>query len=300
MRSLTLLVASLVVGAMASSALAEDEVLFQGFYRLETNAAHRGFAVLRRVRDKNTGDHTVMHYIFRRDGEGIHQAGVHSTATKEWKPLAYSYFVWQGRDLHSYVGEFRRNDQLVVRRYEEMPEFDDEIGRRYRGKLTKVVPGDVVTMTLMTKVMAATSGNEWRPGFRKTISVLSEDRANVSEVDLRIHQEQVVKGMPVYQIVGELMNEHFELMTLANGEIVGSRNKANASFTLLVANSDEAYGKLEIDERSLTRIFGNVPRGATMFESTKIRATKIDFKKVLADFGDDVVELVRPDGAKTR
>lgn len=232
---------------------AQARVLFEGFYKLEAQGVHAGYAIIRHSLDDRKDERTLAYYWMKQAGAVTTLTGVSTISTMDFKPIRY--LAWEAYDGSvTYTRGFFRYANLRITRTVE------------KGNSSRIVasgntsaPRDAVFSALISQIQAARS--EYRQGQRAWFVGLSEETSTFDTGVFRIVGSNAAAGQVVYQVVCTFLNETFEFLTTRSGEILATRSNAMNQITYLVPSRQEAVGTFGLNNELVRQTFGDVPDG---------------------------------------
>ncbi len=281
----------LCLAVLFSSLPTQAKVLFEGYYKIEVKGVHRGYVVQRHSVDDKTGQRNFSYYIYRKENGSVSQLGVKTESAENYKPLNYTYWEWLNADSTVTEGKFGPKNL-------ELTKYDGRSRKVIETFDPKPIPAITVFSSLITQIQAKSSPNDYKDGLHVAFSGFSEETGQFDKGDLKILRSTPVAAQMIYQVIGNFMNEPYEVFTFRNGEILGSRSTILDTITYLVATREEAVGDFELKKDSITKVFGNIPFGATN-NPVGQASGKLDARDVIRNFALPTAKERSPANAPT-
>ncbi len=231
--------------------MANAEITFEGFYRIENAGEHVGFSVVREELDPKTKISTIRYFIVTTDRDHkLHEVRSTSTHDARLNPLTSDYIEkTEGQEvehLHVQIKITGKNYHYVKQ--------EDKFKKQGDGKLK-----DNEFLRPMTDHVLLL--NHLKKGKAYTYDVFRDDEAAHRGGQVQVLDEATVKGHKLFQILDDSEMHPQENWLADNGQILMSRLPKVSVTSKLVPNFEMAVGEIPFKRSDLLHFFPEMPKG---------------------------------------
>ncbi len=248
------------------------ETIFEGFYRLENQDRHVGFAVQRLESNSGQGRQTLKYFI--------------STEDRDGRPRQIKATVTYGDDLRPIEYHYLGDDSGTLTRLHGLFEgdvFREEFKRKdLKGSQAEKMEPNVFFSAMVNAVLLANSPVKGKVYKYKAVK---EQEAAAFGGQVRVVDIKTVKGIKVYRLFDDFENNPLETWLTESGQAVRMNVPDRGVTSTLVEDSKSAIGELKYDKEALIDWFGYIPTGGKNVVALKqvagldkLFTTKLDTK----------------------
>ncbi len=230
--------------------IARAEIQFEGYYRIEADAKHVGFAVVRWERDPPSKNEIVKYFLHTADLENVmHRILSTEVFDPAFRPVRYEQEESTDDKPSKYVVSFRKGGLFDVAY--QAKGFSQE-------KKTGDIPEGAFLSQEINRVLAA---NKPAKGKVYKYLALNESKAVFMDGQVSVLDSKKIGGHTVYRMFDDFNVPPEEIWMLDNGQILKLKAPDRNVTCTLVHGADEAIGSLEFNRSELIKLFGEIPRG---------------------------------------
>jgi hypothetical protein len=230
--------------------LAKAEVIFEGYYKVNLEGEHRGYAIQRYEFDGNKKEFTSTYFIYVRispDGKRFTTESLVAKSNDKFQPLNYQYTaILEGKPLIIDAKFDGRNLRATVKR-----EGKDE-------RKTRVIPEGSFLSTMLLHLILQ-NGLKVGKGF--SYNAIAEEDVEVRSGTARVAAETTYKGIKAFRLEYDFKDIASVAMIAESGHVLFSEAPLQKVSTELVANPNEARGNFSFPEKTLKTLFKGLPEG---------------------------------------
>lgn len=282
MRTLQL---TIVAGIMTFLPVAYAEITFEGFFRIEKNRTHIGYAIHRAERDELTKRRTVTLFVKTTEEGKTTTSVTRSISDENFVPLcsiSYSTEPQVKELIFAKFGVSRLEKENPDKKFTVVDsQFDKALNARAlddkEAKSGKPLdPCDrqrFFNKPNNTDQIAENEGSfqssflfyvvdlaRLEIGKDKSYEGFSEEDGRYSYGRVKILGSKTVEGLNVFHVDDDFAGEPIENFVLPSGDPIGARSEFNNIRTYLT-NKTEAVGELQFDQKELILWFKGIPEG---------------------------------------
>lgn len=218
----------LAVIFFGSSALAE--VVFDGYYKIENDGKHVGFAVRQLDIDAKKKTRTYRMFVHTLDGEQKgHEESLIATSADNLRPI-----------------ESSDNDDGHTKKLK----YDAK-------KKSKLQANEIFSISALSLLLE----NHPETGKFYSYMALRENNGTTNRGQMYVLKVKPMDKLQVYRVIDWFENPPIETWVASNGEILKELVPHKKLTSTLVKNADAAIGSIKFDRAVLKKTFGEIPTG---------------------------------------
>lgn len=233
------------------SIITKAEVLFDGYYKVTSYDKHIGFFISKYEFDQTKKQFKHTYYL------RIAKAGMDLTESMkaisdlDFKPISYEYTQLEGK-----------NAKLIDTKFKAGRMTGSITAGGKKTKINAALPeGAFLSSSLYYVMLKSPSG--LKPGISFSFKAVAEELGEVKTGKSTILDKKMVLGQAAaYKVKNEFANSSYENFITDKGEVISAQNPTGIS-TELVANIAEATEGVSVNNTVLSKLFGEVPKGAS-------------------------------------
>lgn len=243
--------------------LSSAEVLFEGYYRILSFKKHVGFLVVRNEIDPVKKEFKHTNYLKLGKNGFDYSESLSAVSDLSFKPISYEYTMLdKGNGI---IFDLQFKGKKITGHKVEMSTGKPAKKTNLVGELPE---GVFLASSLYYVILKSPSG--MKPNVTFNFKAFAEEQGKVLDGKSTITSEKVSIGKTfAYKVKNEYAGSNYENLITEKGEVLSSDSDAGIS-TELVATTAQATEGLNVDEKILKKLFGNVPKGISnkIFEPT--------------------------------
>lgn len=248
------LVHSFIVATIAVVGFsARAEILFEGYYRIESKNEPVGYVIQQMSQDDAKKTQTIRYYILRKNGDEIERSGVEAVRALDGTPKSAT--SWMRMDDTSMQARAHFHPGRVNVQY-----LAADLKKVLRDENLEAPRGAGISSFVLQALAA--KNPDWT-GSQKYESFVEENMRFASgEVFLRAQPSYA--GVKLRQIEDQLLSERIELISFRDGNLLGSRSEDGTQLVYLVADQKTATAEMPFLKNEVMDHFGDrIPDGRT-------------------------------------
>ena len=229
--------------------LANSNLLFEGYYKLELSGKHIGYYVIRFEGNKKNKEVHFKSYL-RSYGEGRDlNESLFVKSTIDFKPISYKYTYLQGTNSKT-IDANVNGSQLFLK---------ISNNKKLSTKKIKLKERSFFSSFLTYVLLASKVGI--KVGQRYDYVAISEEDGLVQNGYAYVSGEKKIGDVPSYKVLNNFKKMKFVNFLAMNGESLSSISPQLQFSAKLVKTRAEAVGKLPFSPDTLKLVFGSLPEG---------------------------------------
>lgn len=253
----------LFFGLAHGSAYGAD-IMFEGYYRLELQKKHVGYAIQRYEFDPKTKTFFSKSFLRAKLGDEIIQESVVAKCSDKFKPLAFQYTSQVGAKAKTVDATFK--GLIMTVRITDGKEIKNETSKLPEGTfLSSFLP------YMMLKGNSKEADTRLKMGDNFKYSAIAEEEGSSYNGSAAIIGKEPKPGYDTYTIKNRFKGEDFiSKMAIVHddkakrnikGEVLSTNSPAKGLSTHLVATAVQATEGQVVPNAILKKVFGSTPVG---------------------------------------
>lgn len=242
-----------------------NEIMFEGYYRIELESKPIGYTILRFSFDPKANTFEADSFLRAKFGDKIVQESLKAKATDKFHPISYQYTSQVGDQMKMIDATFKGEVMTL--------KIND--AKKIRNETYKVPKGTFLSTFLPYLLLQQKM--ELNEAFK--YSAIAEEEGNSYWGKAWIQSKEVKPGYVLFTILNKYKNEEF-LSKMAivkdpknatknvKGEVLATTSPTkNHSIKLMASASQATEGQL-IPNKTLLAVFGGIPTGKVNLVAT--------------------------------
>lgn len=259
--------------AILTGASASADVLFEGFFRLEKNGSHVGYAVQRVSTERSARTQTVTTYVRMRmpDGKEYFESFKSVSSAPLLTPISSHY---RGDLSGMYVdvqSRFAKGRVTVEKRANKSP-------RPYHVETSRVISRRPFLSSFLFYVSDFRS---LKPGKNYTFDTFVDRDGIGTRGNLAVAGEKTVGGLKHLHLVVDTSADPAESFVSEAGFPMGSRSTTQDFVSYWVPRKQDAVGTFEFPNNEVISLFGDLPEGQ---KNPWVKIQGFDARKLIVSF----------------
>lgn len=245
--------------AVASTSVKAD-VLFEGYYQIESDKKPIGYTVQRYSFDKKTKTFSSVYFVKTRIGESTITESLQAKATEKFEPISYQYTAQVNDQVKTIDASFKG--------YQMVAQVSDGTNKQ---TLTKTFPKGTFLSTFLGYLMLQ---NGYKANKKFSYKAIAEEEAEAFAGEAWIKDEKKVQDIQVFRILNKFKGAKFISFVTPQGEILRTNSPLQKISTELVSGPARATQGQMLSTQPLTILFGEVPKGKANILAKKSKSSK--------------------------
>jgi hypothetical protein len=231
---------------------ARAEVLFEGYYKILMSGVHSGYAIQKYELDSNKKEFKSSYYIYVRtspDGSKSATESLVAFSDDAFRPKKYEYTaVIDGKPMT--IDATFSKDKLSAK-----------INKSGAASTQTAVLPKGTFLSTMLLYMVLQKGMKVGSGY--SFKALAEEDAKIYDGTLKVVKETPYKSQNVFELVYLFKGVEAKALVSASGHTLYTNAELQKVETELVTNPMDARANFNFPEKTIKRIFGDIPKGVT-------------------------------------
>lgn len=259
-------------------AMAEKEILFEGFFKVTINKQHIGYSISKYEFDPASKKFFVT--VFTKTGAlgGNFMESIKGASDAALSPLNYEYttLVTEANKTTTKKIEATFKTKKTAKKNKNNKKVESKTlvaTVTQDGKVSKIendLPeGSFMSYFLIYLMLKSKSGLQ--TGSKYEYKAIAEEKATIASGEAKVSTLEDFKGIKGYKIENVFDGQKFISYVTDRGETLGVINPASGVEAELVAKPNEAVGSFGMPSEALKTLFGEVPLGTNNVVSKKLK-----------------------------
>lgn len=231
--------------------LANAEVLFEGYYKVNQFKKHIGFFISKyEIDEKSKQFKTTTFLKLGKNGVDLTES-LQAVSDLDFKPVKYTYMAIDSKRSKTIDAEFKDGSMSgVITENSEKKKFN-----------TKISKNIFLSSSLYYKMLRSKEG--LKTGITFNFAAIAEEQAaEVTGGLVQIDSKMVSKGaLQLLKANINFLGPEYENLVSNQGQIFSAFTSATSIDVELVKSSAEATEGVKVSASTLEKLFGNVPEG---------------------------------------
>lgn len=247
------------------SSVARADVLFDGYSKIMLNGTHVGYAVSRYDFDVKKQEFTSTYFIRLDHGALKFSESLKARANSKFEPISYFYTRLDGEPAQTPQQPKGKNTPGVEVKTIDAYFKNNTMSAvvRENGQ-TKTVKKDIPKGTFLSTFLfylILQSKEGMKVGANFNFEAIAEEDASLTKGTAFFKIQQNHNGVDTYRVLNTFKGDKYISWVTPKGEVVATESPDRGLSTQLVANMQDAIGKLAFKPATLESLFGAVPKG---------------------------------------
>lgn len=225
------------------------ENLFEGYYKIISSGQHIGFAIQRYEYDTKKKEFHASQFL-RIETQGTQTTeSMQARSDENFIPLSFEYTQLSDGKSTLIDAQFKNNQMTA--------NYSKDGATK---KIVKDLPkGTFLSSFLVYMMMKSSTGLTTQTKFQ--YQAIAEEEAEVFKGEALVLKEEKYKNIRALKVKNKFKGVDFTSFLTDRGEIIATSADDLAITTELVGTREDAIANFSANEKSLTKIFGNLPEG---------------------------------------
>ncbi len=241
---------------MPQLAVSANKTLFEGYYKIISGGQHVGYYIQRYEMNPKLRQFISTYYLRTNAQGGNIAESLKAYSTDKLNPIKYQHTLLQGKvakTIDANVREGKKKAQILQVKVNENGKL-----RVYEKKLEK---GTFLSTFLLYLLLQGEKGIT--PGVKYNFRAIAEEDGKAFPGEVYVESETKKMGMDVYKVLYTFKRTQFVNFITHFGESIISVSPAMQISAEMVTNPDLATAGMPYSEKSLSLLFGGIPKGDT-------------------------------------
>lgn len=257
----------LVITALFSNSV-HALTLLESYNRIVAAGSAVGYVVQRYSTDPS-GKITSVAFTHTNLAEGGTSESIKAVCDKKFTPISFSYTAKLGNEVKLIDAHFKptkpakAKGKSAAKAEDKAIDLIMDVSVTEKGKTTKQsvqLKGGVFLSQFLVYLML-TNPKGLTKGVKYNYEAIAEETGNVLAGDAFVDSVEVYKGYSVSKVVNNFNKVKYISLVTSNGELLLTQSPDQNLTVEMVKDRDEATKGFPVDTKSLTLLFGNVPKG---------------------------------------
>ena len=233
---------------------ASADVLFEGYYKVLLSGVHSGYAIQKYELIPARKEFRSTYYIYVRtspDGSKSSSESLLAVSDDGFRPISYQYTALIDGTPITIDANFSK-DKLNTKTRK---------GSSTDSKSTILPKGTFFSTMLLYMVLQ--KGLKTGAGY--SFNAVAEEDGQIYPGNLRVTKEETYKSHPAFKLEYDFKGVEAKALVAANGNVMHTLAEAQKVETELVASPSDARLNFPFPEKSITKLFGDIPTGQVNF-----------------------------------
>ena len=244
--------------------LGQNKTLFEGYYSILTNGTHVGYYIQRYELDPKKKEFISTSFLRTNALGGNISESLKAYATETLKPIRYQYTSLQAKEAKTIDANVRKN-----KRGDNVLQLKTSDNGKLIVSEKPLKDGVFFSTFLIYLLLQGEKGI--KPGVKYEFNAIAEEDGKVYPGEVFIKSEEVKMGVNTFKTLYTFKKTQFVNFINDVGESIISISPALGIEARLVADPKVATANMTVNNKSLSLLFGNFPRG---LENNVYKATQ--------------------------
>ncbi|MCB9072453.1 MAG: hypothetical protein H6623_02435 [Bdellovibrionaceae bacterium] len=236
---------------LSLSPLANAELLFEGYYKIQLENQHLGYFIQRYALDANTKLFSSTYYFLTQANNVTTIESLNAKSNVKFEPQSYQYSRLEGKNTKA-IDALVKGKKLVMKIVENGKATAKEISIN-----DKVFLSTFLSYLMMKTPKGVSVGNKF------TYTAIAEEDGSVESGEAYVKEQVKEQGLDTFRTLNTFKKEEFVNWLDTKGESIKTHVPKLNLTAELVTNPKDAYKDMPFNESSIKLLFGNVPEGKT-------------------------------------
>ncbi len=239
---------------LPSSALSANKTLFEGYYKILSGGQHVGYYIQRYELDPKLRQF-VSTYFLRTNAQGGNiSESLKAYSTDKLNPVKYQYTSLQGKVAKTIDANVRKN-----KRDESILQVKVNENGKLRVYEKKLDEGTFFSTFLIYLLLQGEKGIT--PGAKYNFRAVAEEDGKAFPGEVYVDSETKKMNVDVFKVLYTFKRTQFVNFITSFGESIISVSPAMQIAAEMVTTPSEATNGMPYNEKSLSLLFGGIPKG---------------------------------------
>ena len=234
--------------------LGQNKTLFEGYYSILTNGTHVGYYIQRYELDPKKKEFISTSFLRTNALGGNISESLKAYATETLKPIRYQYTSLQAKEAKTIDANVRKN-----KRGDNVLQLKTSDNGKLIVSEKPLKDGVFFSTFLIYLLLQGEKGI--KPGVKYEFNAIAEEDGKVYPGEVFIKSEEVKMGVNTFKTLYTFKKTQFVNFINDVGESIISISPALGIEARLVADPKVATANMTVNNKSLSLLFGNFPRG---------------------------------------
>ena len=234
--------------------MGQNKVLFEGYYSVLANSTHVGYYIQRYELDPKKKEFISTSFLRTNAVGGNISESLKAYASETLKPLRYQYTSLQGKEAKTIDANVRKN-----KRGQDVLQLKTSENGKLIVSEKPLKEGVFFSTFLIYLLLQGEKGI--KPGVKYEFSAIAEEDGKAYPGEVFIKSEEVKLGVNTFKTLYTFKKSQFVNFINDVGESIISISPALGIEARLVADPKTATANMTVNNKSLSLLFGNMPKG---------------------------------------
>ncbi|MGE3974060.1 MAG: hypothetical protein AB7F59_05990 [Bdellovibrionales bacterium] len=243
------------------------DVVYEGWHKVLSAGQHVGYYIIRYELDSKTKKFIQTSFLKSNAmgndvTEALKAESLQITKPNQWiLPVKYQYTSSVGKKVKIIDAAFKEEKGGGKKSKDKKKTLRMVASITENGKTSKVdqiLPENTFLSSFLTYIILQ-SKEGLKTGNNYTYNAVAEEDATVSEGTAFVKEEEKFNGQDAFKVINEFKKIRFISYLTPQGEILGTKSPLLSIATEAAKTPEEAAGKVKIDTKNITHLFGNIP-----------------------------------------
>ncbi len=234
--------------------MGQNKTLFEGYYSVLANGTHVGYYIQRYEIDPKKKEFISTSFLRTNAIGGNISESLKAYASDTLKPIRYQYTSLQGKEAKTIDANVRKN-----KRGQNVLQLKTSDNGKLIVSEKPLKEGVFFSTFLIYLLLQGEKGI--KPGTKYEFSAVAEEDGKVYPGEVFIKSEEMKMGVNTFKTLYTFKKTQFVNFINDMGESIISISPALGIEARLVADPKTATAKMTVNNKSLSLLFGNLPKG---------------------------------------
>jgi hypothetical protein len=247
------------------SSVSNADVLFDGYSKIMLNGAHVGYAVSRYDFDVKKQEFVSTYFIRLDHGALKFSESLKARANSKFEPISYFYTRLDGEPAKTPQTKGAKGTPGVevktIDAYFKNNAMSAVVRENGQTKTIKkdIPKGAFLSTFLFYLILQSKEGMKLNANFN--FEAVAEEDASLAKGTAFFKEQKNLNGVDTFRVLNMFKGDKYVSWVTPKGEVIATESPDRGLSTQLVANMQEAIGKLAFKPATLESLFGAVPKG---------------------------------------
>lgn len=235
---------------------AANKVMFEGYFKIMSEGKHVGYYIQKYELDPINKQFISTYFLRTNDKGGNISESIKAYSSDKLNPIKYQYTSLQGATSKTIDANLRKN-----KKNEDVLQVKINENGKLRVSEQKVENGVIFSTFLIYLALQGKEG--LKPGIKYDYKAIAEEDGKEASGELFIETEEKKLGLNTFKILNTFKREQYVNFVTSEGESVHSVSPKYNVAAELVADPATATTGHTFNQKSISLLFGEVPKGIT-------------------------------------